>query len=227
MDDYFDYSPELEQMLERSGKTHELEMVRSLVKMANIFYVRQRDTLGLGHAVWRAKKFVGNEPFAVLLGDDLMMGEYPVTKQLIDAAEKYDAACVGIQKVSAEAISKYSSVEISMLEDRIYKVTDMNEKPPPGKAFSEFAILGRYVLTPEIFDILENTPPGYGGEVQLTDGLCTLCKKAPMVAVDFDARRYDTGNLQGYLEATIDYALASPQVGSWLKEFLTEKVRGF
>ena len=225
MDDYFDYSPELEAVLSRSGKTQELDSVRSSADIANIFYVRQKETKGLGHAVWRAKRFVGDEPFAVLLGDDIMMGEKPVTKQLIDAAEKYNAAALGVQKVSLEAISKYSSVKVSRLEDKIYEVSDMNEKPTPETAFSEYAILGRYILTSKIFDILEKTPPGYGGEIQLTDGLRELCKVSRMVAVDFDARRYDTGNLNGFLEATIDFALKDPQVGAWLREFLIEKAK--
>jgi len=225
MDDYFDYAPDLERALLHSGKDHELEMVREAANIANIFYVRQKETKGLGHAVWRAKGFVGNEPFAVLLGDDVMVGEIPVTKQLIDAAEKYGASAVGMQRVAMEAISKYSSVKVTELEDRIYKVWETNEKPAPEQAFSNFAILGRYVLTSNIFGILENTPPGHGGEIQLTDGLGTLCKESPMVGVDFVARRYDTGNLPGFLETTIDFALKDPRVGAWLKEFLIEKAR--
>ena len=227
MDDYFDYVPELEEALTRSRKAAELEAVRHSADMANIYYIRQKETKGLGHAVWRAKRFVGDEPFAVLLGDDIMFGEKPVTKQLIDAAEKYKAAAIGVQKVSLEAISRYSSVKIARLEDRIYEVSDMNEKPTQETAYSEYAILGRYVLTAGIFSILENTPPGYGGEIQLTDGLRELCKVSPMVAVDFEARRYDTGNLPGFLEATIDFALRDPHVGRWLKEFLIEKVKSF
>jgi len=227
MDDYFDYAPELEEVLSRTGKLQELNVVRHSADIANIFYVRQKETKGLGHAVWRAKRFVGDEPFAVLLGDDLMMGEVPVIKQLIDAAEKYNAAAIGVQKVSIDAISRYSSVKVERLEDRIFNVSDMNEKPSPETAYSEYAILGRYVLTPEIFPILENTPPGYGGEIQLTDGLRELCKVSPMVAVDFEARRYDTGNLHGFLEATIDFALKDPIVGTWLKELLIERVKSF
>ena len=227
MDDYFDYTPELEQSLIRSGKMSELEAVRHTADIANIFYVRQKETKGLGHAVWRAKKFVGDEPFAVLLGDDIMMAETPVTKQLIDAAEKYNSAAVGTQRVSLEFISKYSSLKVSELEERIYRVTDMNEKPSPDEAFSEFAILGRYVLTSKVFSILENTPPGYGGEIQLTDGLRELCKRDSMVAVDFIGRRYDTGNMTGFLEATIDFALKDPSVGPWLKEFIINKVKTF
>ena len=225
MDDYFDYAPELEDVLQRAGKAAELDVVRYTADIANIFYVRQKETKGLGHAVWRSKRFVGDEPFAVLLGDDIMMGDKPVTRQLIDAAEKYDAAAVGTQKVAPEAISRYSSLQLAALEDRIYKVTDMNEKPSPAEAFSEYAILGRYVLTPKIFEILENTPPGYGGEIQLTDGLRALCKVSPMVAVDFEAHRYDTGNITGFLEATIDFALRDANVGPWLRQFLTNKVR--
>ena len=227
MDDYFDYAPELEDSLKRAGKENELEAVRRSADIANIFYVRQKETKGLGHAVWRAKRFTGDEPFAVLLGDDIMMAEEPVTKQLIDAAERHQAAAVGVQRVAPDAISKYSSVKVSMKEDRVYAVTDMNEKPQPDEAFSEFAILGRYILTSEIFALLENTPPGYGGEIQLTDGLRGLCKQSPMIAVDFTGRRYDTGNVRGFLEATIDFALKDKSVGAWLKEFLTEKVKSF
>ena len=223
MDDYFDYAPELEESLTRAGKVTELEAVRHSADIANIFYVRQRETKGLGHAVWRAKKFVGDEPFAVLLGDDIIMAEKPVTRQLIDAAEKHNAAAIGVQRVSPDAISKYSSVSVTKIEDRIYSVSDMNEKPPPADAFSDFAILGRYVLTSQIFTLLENTPPGYGGEIQLTDGLRELCKISPMIAVDFEGRRYDTGNLPGFLEATIDFALKDPTVGPWLKEFIISK----
>ncbi len=226
MDDYFDYHPELEERLLKSNKLKEAEAVRMSADLANIFYVRQKETKGLGHAIWRAKRFVGDEPFAVLLGDDIMMAEKPVTKQLIDAAEKYGASAVGAQIVTDEAISKYSSLAVSPLEDRIFRVSDMNEKPTLAEKLSNYAILGRYVLMPEIFDILENTPPGYGGEIQLTDGLKTLCKVSPMVAVDFEGRRYDTGNLKGFLEATIDYALASDEIGPWLKTFILDKAKG-
>ena len=225
MDDYFDYAPELEDSLSLAGKSQELEAVRHPADIANIFYVRQKETKGLGHAVWRAKRFVGDEPFAVLLGDDIMMAKTQVTKQLIDAAEKYGAAAVGTQRVTIEAIARYSSLKISPLEDRIYKVSDMNEKPTHEEAFSEYAILGRYVLTSDIFAFLEKTPPGYGGEIQLTDGLRSLCKASNMVAVDFEGRRYDTGNLAGYLEATIDFALKDPLVGSMIRELIKEKAK--
>ena len=223
MDDYFDYYPELETRLLQAGKDRELHEVRRAADLANIFYVRQKETKGLGHAIWRAKHFVGDEPFAVLLGDDIMRGRTPVIGQLIAAAEKYDASAVGVQRVATEVISKYSSVKVSPLEERVFSVSDMNEKPKPQEMFSNYAILGRYVLKPEIFDILEHQAPGYGGEIQLTDGLKKLCGKDKMVAVDFEGRRYDTGNLKGFLEATIDFALEHPETGEWLKGFLKEK----
>ena len=223
MDDYFDYYPELETRLNQAGKDHELSEVRRAADLANIFYVRQKETKGLGHAIWRAKRFVGDEPFAVLLGDDVMRSSVPVIGQLIAAAEKYDASAVGVQQVSLEAISKYCSVKTDPLEDGIFGVSDVVEKPRPEQVFSNYAILGRYVLTPGIFDILENLTPGYGGEIQLTDGLRVLCKRERMVAVDFEGKRYDTGNLRGFLEATIDFSLDHPEVGDWLKRFVKEK----
>ena len=225
MDDYFDYYPELETRLNQAGKEKELFEVRRAADLANIFYVRQKETKGLGHAIWRAKRFVGNEPFAVLLGDDITKAEVPVTRQLIDAAETHSASAVGVQYVPTEAISKYSSVKVTPLEGRVFRVSDMNEKPTPEQMLSNYAILGRYVLTPDIFDILENLTPGYGGEIQLTDGLKQLCRQAPMVAVDFEGRRYDTGNLRGFLEATIDFGLDHPQTGDWLAQFIRSKAR--
>ncbi len=225
MDDYFDYYPELEDRLLRSGKEREAEEIRRTADLANIFYVRQKETRGLGHAVWRAKRFVGSEPFAVLLGDDIMMSEKPVLGQLISAAEKYEASCVGTQIVNDDDISKYSSLKVEPMEKRIMRVSDMNEKPLPAEKFSNYAILGRYVMTSSIFDILENTPPGHGGEIQLTDGLKTLCYREPMIAVDFEGRRYDTGNLKGFLEATIDFALKYEETADWIRSFIKEKAK--
>ncbi len=225
MDDYFDYYPELETRLNQAGKDKELFEVRRAADLANIFYVRQKETRGLGHAISRARRFVGDEPFAVLLGDDIMRAEKPVTLQLVEAAEKYGASAVGVQKVSTEAISRYSSVKVSPLEERIFSVSDMNEKPSPEQIFSNYAILGRYVLTPGIFEILEHMRPGYGGEIQLTDGLRELSQHSRMVAVDFEGRRYDTGNLNGFLEATIDFALDHPASGPWLRKFIQQKAK--
>lgn len=225
MDDYFDYYPELERRLEAAGKEQELEEVKKAADLANIFYVRQKETKGLGHAIARAKRFVGDEPFTVLLGDDIMRAKTPVTKQLIDAAEKYDASAVGVQQVTLEAIAKYCSLKVEPLEKRVFRALDMIEKPRPDQVFSNYAILGRYVLKPSIFGILENLEPGYGGEVQLTDGLQKLCQREPMVAVDFEGRRYDTGNLKGFLEATIDFALDHHETGEWLRQFILDKAK--
>lgn len=225
MDDYFDYYPELEERLGRAGKEKELAEVRRAADLANIFYVRQKETKGLGHAIWRAKRFVGDEPFAVLLGDDIMRSQTPVIGQLISAAEKYGASAVGVQQVSTEAIGKYCSVKTEPLEDKVFGVADLVEKPRPEQIFSNYAILGRYVLSPGIFDVLETLEPGYGGEIQLTDGLQRLCRKEKMVAVDFEGKRYDTGNLPGFLEATIDFSLAHPETGEWLAAFLREKAK--
>jgi len=225
MEDYFDFAPEIEAALEKSGKYTDLEKVRYSANMANIFFVRQKETKGLGHAIGKARKFVGDEPFAVILGDDVIMSEKPVLKQMIEAAEKYDACAVGTQMVADEAIGKYSSLKVSPIEDRIMKVTDMNEKPKPHEKFSNYAILGRYILSPKVFDLIDNTPPGYGGEIQLTDALKELCKIENMIAVEFEGKRYDTGNIKGYLEATIDYALKHEEAGPWLEEFIKEKAK--
>ena len=225
MDDYFDYYPELETRLNQAGKDRELAEVRRAADLANIFYVRQKETRGLGHAIWRAKRFVGDEPFAVLLGDDIMRAEKPVTAQLIEVAERYNASTVGVQQVATAAISKYCSVKVEPLEERVFRVSDVVEKPRLEQIFSNYAILGRYVLTSGIFDILENLKPGYGGEIQLTDGLGQLCKQEEMMAVDFEGKRYDTGNLKGFLEATIDFSLEHPETGEWLKRFLREKAQ--
>ena len=218
MEDYFDYAPELEDKLRRAGKDDLIELVHKPANLANIFFVRQKQTLGLGHAIYQARRFVGNEPFAVLLGDDIIRAKDPVIGQLIRAAEKYEASAIGVQQVSDEAISRYSSVAVSELEERVFSVSDLNEKP---------SILGRYVLTPEIFDILETQAPGYGGEIQLTDGLETLCHQERMVAVDFEGRRYDTGNLCGFLEATLEIALDHPETGDWLRRYMKEKALQF
>ncbi|MBQ6539708.1 MAG: UTP--glucose-1-phosphate uridylyltransferase GalU [Oscillospiraceae bacterium] len=225
MDDYFDYYPELEERLLRAGKYEEADEVKRAADLANIFYVRQKEIKGLGHAVWRAKRFIGDEPFAVLLGDDIMMGKKPVLSQLIEAAEEYRASTVGMQLVADEAVSSYSSLLLEPVKDRVMRVLDVNEKPTPEEKFSNYAVLGRYVLTPRIFDILENTRPGRNGEVQLTDGLKQLCHEETMMAVDFEGVRYDTGNLKGFLEATVDFALADDKVGPWMKDFIRQKAQ--
>ena len=224
IEDYFDYAPDLEERLIQDGKSDEAATVRAVADMADVFFLRQKETKGLGHAVWRAKSFVGNEPFAVLLGDDIMLSEKPVLKQLVEAAEANDCSAVAVREVPDELITKYSSVKlIEQLSERVYKIGDMNEKPTLEERFSNFAILGRYVLTPAIFDILEHTAPGRNNEIQLTDGMKELCRHEPMCAVDFEGRRYDTGNLKGYLEAIIDFALKNAEAGEWLRQFIIDK----
>lgn len=226
IEDYFDYAPDLEERLIHDGKSDEAATVRAVADMADVFFLRQKETKGLGHAVWRAKSFVGNEPFAVLLGDDIMLSEKPVLKQLVEAAEANSCSAVAVREVPDELITKYSSVKlIEQLSERVYKIGDMNEKPTLEEKFSNFAILGRYVLTPAIFDILEHTAPGRNNEIQLTDGMRELCRREPMCAVDFEGKRYDTGNLKGYLESIIDFALKNEEAGDWLREFIKEKAK--
>lgn len=224
IEDYFDYAPDLEDRLISDGKQNEAEIVRSVADMADVFFLRQKETKGLGHAIWRAKSFVGNEPFAVLLGDDIMLSEKPVLKQLVETAERYDCSAIAVRKVPDELVTKYSSVKLERrLEERVYEIGDMNEKPTLEEKYSNYAILGRYVLTPAIFDILEHTAPGRNNEIQLTDGMKTLCGIERMCAVDFEGRRYDTGNLRGYLEAIIDFALKNEEAGDWLRQYIIEK----
>ena len=224
IEDYFDYAPDLEDRLLQDGKVKEARTVRAVADMADVLFLRQKETKGLGHAVWRAKSFVGNEPFAVLLGDDIMLGHTPVLKQLVDASESNDCSAVAIHEVPDELIVKYSSVLMEeKLSDRVWRISDMNEKPTLDEKFSNFAILGRYVLTPAIFDILEHTAPGRNNEIQLTDGMKELVRSEKMVGVDFEGRRYDTGNLKGYLEAIIDFALLNEEAGDWLRDFIIKK----
>ena len=226
IEDYFDYSPDLEERLIRDGKQDEANTVRAVADMADVFFLRQKETKGLGHAIWRAKSFVGDEPFAILLGDDIMLSEKPVLKQLVEAAEENSCSAIAVREVPDELIVKYSSVKLEeKLSDRVFRIGDMNEKPTLEEKFSNYAILGRYVLTPAIFDILAHTAPGRNNEIQLTDGMKELCHIEPMCAVDFEGRRYDTGNLKGYLEAIIDFALKNEEAGDWLRDFIREKAK--
>ena len=226
IEDYFDYSPDLEERLIRDGKQDEANAVRAVADMADVFFLRQKETKGLGHAIWRAKSFVGDEPFAILLGDDIMLSEKPVLKQLVEAAEENSCSAIAVREVPDELIVKYSSVKLEeKLSDRVFRIGDMNEKPTLEEKFSNYAILGRYVLTPAIFDILAHTAPGRNNEIQLTDGMKELCRIEPMCAVDFEGRRYDTGNLKGYLEAIIDFALKNEEAGDWLRDFIREKAK--
>ncbi len=223
IEDHFDRSPELEERLLASGKKEMYEQVVSISKLANIYFVRQKETKGLGHAVNCAKSFVGNEPFAVLYGDDVIIGEDPACGQLIRAYEKYGKSVVGIKAVPESDISKYSSLKVDRLEDNIYSCTDMIEKPKTKEeVLSLYSILGRCVLTPDIFDILDNTAPGAGGEIQLTDAMKTLARTVGMTGVDYTGKRYDMGDKFGILQATVEIALKNPLLGEPFKAYLKE-----
>lgn len=207
IEDHFDKSVELELELEKKGKTELLEEVRRISDMVNIHYIRQKEPLGLGHAVYCAKSFISNEPFAVLLGDDIVYSDKPCLKQMIEVYDEYKTTILGVQKVPEAEVSKYGIVKGKQIEDRIYKVKDLIEKPAVEDAPSNMAILGRYIINPGIFEILEHTKPGTGGEIQLTDALKELAQREAIYAYNFEGKRYDVGDKQGFLEATVEYAL--------------------
>ena len=224
IEDHFDHSFELEHLLEeRGGKDDILSELKSVAHMANIYFIRQKQAKGLGHAVLCAKSFVKDEPFAVMYGDDVIINDKkPVIGQVIDAYEKYQKCAVGIKEVTPEQIVKYSSMKVESLDENVYAIDDMIEKPPLDKIFSLYSILGRCVLTPEIFEILERTPYGAGGELQLTDAMAQVARSAGMVGVDFDGIRYDMGNKFGILKANIEVGLNHPDVSNELKAFIKE-----
>jgi UTP--glucose-1-phosphate uridylyltransferase len=205
---HFDKAYELETILERDNKREMLAAVREVSSKLDVHFIRQQEQKGLGHAVLYAKKFVGNEPFAVMLGDDVVVSEKPCIGQLIEQFEKVNASVLGVQRVGMENVSKYGIVSAEPVDDRLYKMTGMVEKPKKEDAPTDMAVLGRYVITPGIFECLERTPKGAGGEIQLTDGLVMLGEKEPLYAYYFEGRRYDIGNKQGFLQATVDFALA-------------------
>ncbi len=226
IEDHFDFAPELEARLEAGGKTAELEEVRRIARLCNVTFIRQKETKGLGHAVSCARSFVGNEPFAVLYGDDVIIGEDPACAQLCRAYEKYGKGVVGIREVTPEQIKKYSSMKVEPLQDGCFAVTDMVEKPQtPEETFSLYSILGRCVLTPDIFDILEHTAPGAGGEIQLTDAMKEMAQTAGMIGVAFTGNRYDMGNKLGILQATCEVALSRPDLGPDFAAYLKELVK--
>ena len=220
VEDHFDRSPELEKRLLDSGKTDVYNQIVDITKLANITYTRQHEPKGLGHAILCAKTFVGDEPFAVLYGDDVILGENPVCKQLCDAYDQYGKGVVGIKEVTLEQIQKYSSMKLSPLGENRYEITDMIEKPKPDQVFSLFSILGRCVLPPRIFSILESIPYGYGGELQLTDAMKVLAQEEGIIGVDFDGRRYDMGNKLGVLEAIVDVGLVHPETSEGFRRYL-------
>lgn len=223
LEDHFDRAPELERRLAGDpAKEAILNQVVGISKLANIFYVRQKETKGLGHAIGCAREFVGDEPFAVLYGDDVILGEDPACGQLMRAYEQFGSGVVGVKEVSREAIRKYSSLKVEHIQDNYFRCTDMVEKPQPAQEFSLYSILGRCVLPPEIFDILDNTPPGAGGEIQLTDAMATLARRDGMTAVDFTGTRYDMGNKLGIMQASVEVALRHPEIGEDFRAYLKE-----
>ena len=224
VEDYFDRAPELEDRLLASGKEDLYRQVTEVTRMANIQYVRQQEAKGLGHAVLCAKSFVGSDPFAVLYGDDVIISppDKPAIGQLCEAYDRYGLGVVGIKEVTPEQILKYSSLAVEPLEGRTYKVTDMVEKPAPDKILSLYSILGRCILPAEIFSILEETPLGAGGELQLTDAMRTLTLSQGMTGVDYIGKRYDMGNKLGVLQAIVEVGIAHPEIGEGFKDYLRE-----
>lgn len=224
IEDHFDRSIELEIELEQKGKLDMLKIVQDISNMVDIYFIRQKEPKGLGHAIYCAKSFVGDEPFAVLLGDDIVDSDKPCLKQLIGAYNEYNTSILGVQEVAKENTDKYGILDVKHIEDRVYKVNDMVEKPKVEEAPSNIAILGRYIITPAIFEILANQKPGKGGEIQLTDALKTLGEHEAIYAYNFEGKRYDVGDKLGFLKATVDYALKRPELKSDFIEFLKEKV---
>ena len=222
IEDHFDHSVELEMMLEKRGRADTLKELNDLANLANIYYIRQKETRGLGDAVLRAREFVADEPFAVMYGDDVIIGEIPAIGELCDAYEKYGKSVVGIKEVDDEHIVKYSSMKLENLSDKFYNITDMIEKPTLETKFSNFSILGRCVLTPDIFDILTQIPLGAGGELQLTDAMAIIARKNGMTGVDFSGTRYDMGNKFGILKANIEVGLQHPETSCELKKYIKE-----
>ena len=226
IENHFDKSVELELELEKSGKVELLEEVKKISDMVNIHYIRQKEPKGLGHAIYCAKSFIGDEPFAVLLGDDIVHNpENPCLKQMMDCYDRYNTSILGVQEVPNRDVNKYGIVDGKHIENRIYKVKGLVEKPAKEEAPSNIAILGRYIINPAIFDILEHTKPGKGGEIQLTDGLKELANIENMYAYAFEGKRYDVGNKLGFLEATVEFALRRDNLRNEFIKYLKEVVK--
>lgn len=225
IEDHFDVSFELEQLLESKGKSELLSMVRAISDMIDISYVRQKEALGLGHAVHRAKELVGNEPFAAILSDDVISSETPCVRQLLDVYEYYGASVLALMEVPKEQISAYGVVDAEQVGDngvgnRLFRIRNMVEKPRPADAPSNLAIIGRYILTPEIFHCVESIEPGSGGEIQLTDALKYMLRNRPIYGLKFEGTRYDAGDKLGFLKATVEFALNRHDLGESFRAYL-------
>lgn len=226
IEDHFDFNPELDQELEKKGNYELLELSRGVAGMVDLHFVRQKQPRGLGHAVLCGKTFVGEDPFAVLLGDDVVYNEdRPCLKQMIDVYHEYGSSILGVQTVQREAVSKYGIVDGRMIANRLYHVENLVEKPSVDKAPSNIAILGRYIINPGIFSVLEHTSAGVGGEIQLTDGLLALSRSERVLAYDFIGKRYDVGTKMGFLEAGIEFALRREDLREEMSRYLKTLVR--
>lgn len=224
IEDHFDKSFELEYYLSQKKMEKELNELQDISSLINIHYVRQKEPKGLGHAILCAKAFIGNEPFAVLLGDDIILSEEPCLKQLIDVHEKYRASVIALLKVPKNLISSYGCIKPKPISNDTYLVEELVEKPDVNVAPSDLAIIGRYIITPEIFEILENTPPGKNGEIQLTDALSQLNKRQAIYGYQFKGKRYDVGDKLGYLKAIIEIALTHDDLKDEFKNYLKNEV---
>lgn len=224
IEDHFDRATELELILKEKGRHDLLNLIEDISNLVDIHYVRQKEALGLGHAIYCARKFIGDEPFAVLLGDDLIDAQVPCLRQLMDIYEQYQASVLAVQEVRREDVSKYGIVKPMTGDDtagkNYFRVEDLVEKPAVDEAPSNFAVIGRYIINPEVFEILGRIKPGAGGEIQLTDALGELVKTQPIYACVFNGERYDVGDKLGFLEATVMYALANPELGPEFRKFL-------
>ncbi|MFD3155988.1 UTP--glucose-1-phosphate uridylyltransferase GalU [Haloimpatiens sp. FM7330] len=225
IEDHFDKSVELENELEKKGKEELLKMVKDISSMVQIYYVRQKEPKGLGHAISCARTFVGDEPFAVMLGDDVVDSKVPCLKQLMDCFSEYRTTILGVQKVPHNDVCKYGIVDGVHIENGVHKVKNMVEKPKIDEAPSDVAILGRYIITPAIFDILDNTKPGKGGEIQLTDALKKLLNKEAIYAYEFEGRRYDVGDKLGFLQATVEFALKKEELKNPFMSYLQKIIK--
>jgi UTP--glucose-1-phosphate uridylyltransferase len=224
MESFFDYSPEYEAKLRASGKEEEIARMRAIADSAHLYFLRQKEPKGLGHAVGCARAFVGDEPFVVLYGDDVIFSETPVCKQLVDVYEKYGKPVVGVKPVAMEWVQKYSSLKVEPVEGEtnVTYCTDMIEKPKPGQEFSNLSILGRVLLTPDIFDVIDNLEPGAGGEYQLTDAMKKLANDNGIYALEFEGDRYDMGSKVGFLKANVVKGLSHPETKDEFKTFIKE-----
>ncbi|MFC1523685.1 UTP--glucose-1-phosphate uridylyltransferase GalU [Thermodesulfobacteriota bacterium] len=226
IENHFDYDFQLDTVLEQKKKVELCEEIGHISNLIDIVSVRQKKPLGLGHAIWTARKVVGNEPFVVVLGDDLVLSDTPCCSQMFELFDEFQESIVAIQKVPHDQTHQYGIVEGHQLRDRIFEVERMVEKPPPGTTDSNLAIIGRYILQPEIFDLLDKTTPEHGGEIQLTDALLALTKKRKMYAYEFEGTRFDAGDKLGSLKAIISFALRHPTIGPDFRTHIKEVVKG-